>query len=58
VTKKDAQGTWHSTQATVLSLEALVMGTGKPMAGDGERRVTVRVGQQSQESSSPPTRPR
>src|SRR5262249_5808042 len=49
VTKKDARGTWHSTQATVLSLKALVTGTGKALSSDGERRVTVKVGDHSEE---------
>lgn len=49
VTKKDANGTWHSTQATVLSLEALVAGTGKSLGGDSERRIVVRVGDHSEE---------
>jgi uncharacterized repeat protein (TIGR01451 family) len=40
VKQKDAAGTWHSTQATVLALKALVAGTGKA-AGDGERRVEL-----------------
>ncbi len=41
--QKDANGTWYSTQATVLSLRALLAGTGKPLGGDGERVVEVRV---------------
>src|SRR5262249_27706578 len=49
VTKKDPQGTWHSTQATVLSLKALVTGTGKSLGGDSERRVEVSVGGQTEE---------
>jgi uncharacterized protein YfaS (alpha-2-macroglobulin family) len=44
VSRKDASGTWHSTQATVLALKALLAGTGKPLAGDGARRVVVRLG--------------
>lgn len=43
VTQKDAHGTWHSTQATVLSLKALLAGTDRPL-GDGMRRVEVRLG--------------
>ena len=35
VSKKDAHGTWHSTQATVLALRALLAGTG---AATGRRR--------------------
>jgi uncharacterized protein YfaS (alpha-2-macroglobulin family) len=44
VNQKDANGTWHSTQATVLSLKALLAGTGRPLGGDGERRIEVRAG--------------
>jgi hypothetical protein len=52
ITKKDANGTWHSTQATVLSLKALLAGTGKPL-GDGARRVAVSIGGQEQEIVMP-----
>jgi alpha-2-macroglobulin-like protein len=41
--QKDANGTWYSTQATVLSLRALLAGTGKPLGGDGEPVVEVRL---------------
>jgi alpha-2-macroglobulin-like protein len=41
--QKDENGTWYSTQATVLSLRALLAGTGKPLGGDGERVIEVRV---------------
>jgi uncharacterized protein YfaS (alpha-2-macroglobulin family) len=41
---KDAHGTWHSTQATVLSLKALLAGTGAALGGDKERRVDVALG--------------
>jgi uncharacterized protein YfaS (alpha-2-macroglobulin family) len=41
--QKDANGTWYSTQATVLSLKALLAGTGRPLGGDGTRRVEVRL---------------
>ncbi|MGL4552257.1 MAG: MG2 domain-containing protein, partial [Gemmataceae bacterium] len=42
VTKKDAAGTWGSTQATVLSLQALIAGQagGEP----AERRIRLTVG--------------
>ncbi|MFO0811133.1 MAG: MG2 domain-containing protein [Gemmataceae bacterium] len=40
VTQKDANGTWHSTQATVLALKALVAGSGKPLS-DGERVIEL-----------------
>jgi hypothetical protein len=42
--QKDPSGTWHSTQATVLALKALVAGTGKALGGDKERRIEVAVG--------------
>jgi uncharacterized protein YfaS (alpha-2-macroglobulin family) len=44
VSRKDPRGTWYSTQATVLSLKALLAGTGQPLAGDGARRIEVRIG--------------
>src|SRR5262249_27769261 len=43
--QKDANGTWHSTQATVLALKALLAGTGANLGGDKERRIDVVVGQ-------------
>ncbi|HEV3078950.1 MAG TPA: alpha-2-macroglobulin family protein, partial [Gemmataceae bacterium] len=39
--QKDSEGTWHSTQATVLALKALLAGTGKPLGGDTERRIEM-----------------
>ncbi len=39
--QKDALGTWHSTQATVLALKALLAGTGKPFGGQKPRRIDV-----------------
>jgi uncharacterized protein YfaS (alpha-2-macroglobulin family) len=44
VAQKDGNGTWYSTQATVLSLKALLAGTGKALGGDGSRRIEVRLG--------------
>ena len=41
VEQKDEQGTWHSTQATVLALKALIAGTGKPLAAERPRRITI-----------------
>jgi hypothetical protein len=41
VGQKDANGTWHSTQATVLALKALLAGTSKPLGGESERRIEV-----------------
>jgi hypothetical protein len=43
VAQKDGRGTWHSTQATVLSLKALLAGAG-PAGGDQDRRIEVRLG--------------
>jgi A-macroglobulin TED domain len=40
ITQKDASGTWHSTQATVLALKALLTGT--EMADTQDRRLEVR----------------
>jgi hypothetical protein len=42
VSQKDARGTWYSTQATVLSLKALLAGTG-PLGGDQDRHIEVRL---------------
>ncbi len=41
VAHKDGEGTWGSTQATVLALEALLAGTGKPLGGDKARRIAI-----------------
>jgi type II secretory pathway pseudopilin PulG len=41
VAQKDAHGTWHSTQATVLALKALVAGTGKPLGGSQARAIDI-----------------
>jgi uncharacterized protein YfaS (alpha-2-macroglobulin family) len=43
VTQKDASGTWHSTQATVLALRALLAGTNAPLGRGQERRVELTV---------------
>ncbi len=43
VRQRDGSGTWHSTQATVLALKALLAGTEAP-AGDGERRIELAWG--------------
>jgi hypothetical protein len=45
VTQKDARGTWYSTQATVLSLKALLGGTNAG-GNDKERRVEVHLDDQ------------
>ena len=48
VANKDAHGTWHSTQATVMALKALLAGTGT--AGDAkERRFVLSVGKHTEE---------
>ena len=41
VARKDGHGTWGSTQATVLALEALLAGTGVPLGGDKPRRIAI-----------------
>ena len=38
------RGTWHSTQATVLALKALLAGTGASLGGDKERRIELLLG--------------
>jgi uncharacterized protein YfaS (alpha-2-macroglobulin family) len=48
VEQKDASGTWHSTQATVLALKALLAGTNKPLSGDQERRIAITLSQNGQ----------
>ncbi len=41
VEMKDPRGTWHSTQATVLAMRALLAGTGPAGRTQGETHVTV-----------------
>jgi len=43
VGQKDRLGTWHSTQATVLALKALLAGAGQPLGGDRERVIEFSV---------------
>jgi hypothetical protein len=43
VAQKDGNGTWYSTQATVLALKALLAGTEKPTE-EKERRIQVKLG--------------
>ena len=43
ITQKDARGTWHSTQATVLALKALVAATGQPLGDAQPRRIEVSI---------------
>jgi alpha-2-macroglobulin-like protein len=44
IEQKDARGTWHSTQATVLALKALLVGLSAPLGGESERHVTIALG--------------
>ena len=44
VEQKDSRGTWHSTQATVLALKALLLGTDQPLGADELRRVEIALG--------------
>ncbi len=41
VKQKDANGTWYSTQATVLALKALLLGTETARQSEPERRVVI-----------------
>ena len=41
VAQKDPNGTWHSTQATVLALKALLAGTQGPVSSDQTRLVEL-----------------
>ena len=41
--QKDAGGTWHSTQATILAMKALLAGTGTPPGQEGTADVQVTV---------------
>jgi uncharacterized protein YfaS (alpha-2-macroglobulin family) len=49
VTQRDASGTWHSTQATVLALRALLAGTSAPLGRGQARRVELTVGGEQRE---------
>nr|WP_315851747.1 alpha-2-macroglobulin family protein [Blastopirellula retiformator] len=40
---KDGRGTWHSTQATVLALKALIAGTGRTLSDEKERRIELQL---------------
>jgi hypothetical protein len=44
IAQKDPRGTWYSTQATVLSLKALLAAAGGAL-GHGERHIEVRMGE-------------
>jgi uncharacterized protein YfaS (alpha-2-macroglobulin family) len=53
--QRDSAGTWHSTQATVLALRALLAGTGRPLGGGETRQVDVVLdGKSVQELIIPP----
>lgn len=41
IEQKDGSGTWHSTQATVLALKALVEATGSPLGGEKARKIDI-----------------
>lgn len=43
VEQKDARGTWHSTQATVLALRVLLAGAAAPLGDDQPRRIDILV---------------
>jgi uncharacterized protein YfaS (alpha-2-macroglobulin family) len=43
VTQKDPRGTWHSTQATVLALKALLAGSGTGAGSDRERLLRITI---------------
>ena len=44
ITQKDSVGTWHSTQATLLALKALLQGTGQPLGEQRARHIRVTCG--------------
>ena len=46
VANKDRHGTWHSTQATVLALKALLAATENPMGEDQLRQIDVLIDDQ------------
>ncbi len=46
VGQRDGGGTWHSTQATVLALKALLAGTGKPLGDGRPQHVEIRCDQE------------
>jgi hypothetical protein len=46
ISQKDANGTWGSTQATVLALKALIAASSTTLGGDEERRIEIAMGQQ------------
>jgi hypothetical protein len=44
VQQKDPRGTWHSTQATVLALKALLAGTGASLGEESDRQIEIALG--------------
>jgi len=40
---RDSYGTWGSTQATILSMKALILGTGKMLGGEEQARIAIKV---------------
>jgi uncharacterized protein YfaS (alpha-2-macroglobulin family) len=48
VTQKNPAGIWHTTQATMLALQALTAGTTGKLAGDREREFVVTAGDHRQ----------
>ena len=44
VEQKDSRGTWHSTQATVLALKALLLGTESPLGDQESRTIEIALG--------------
>ncbi len=43
IEQKDARGIWHSTQATVLALKALLQGSGQALGGNQARQIEIAV---------------
>jgi uncharacterized protein YfaS (alpha-2-macroglobulin family) len=41
IEQKDANGTWQSTQATVLALQALILGTSSPIGNETPRKIDI-----------------
>ena len=60
IEQKDAHGAWHSTQATVLALKALLAGTDRPLGEARPRQIDIIGGREdgTERSSSRPTRAR
>jgi uncharacterized protein YfaS (alpha-2-macroglobulin family) len=51
--QKDARGTWHSTQATVLALRALLAGTTANLGEAKERRFEITLGNTKRQITIP-----